>query len=85
MFNELTIRRDFPILSIEKNKRPLVYLDSTATTLKPKCVIDTIREYYESYSANVFRGIYSISEKATAEYENSRKLTAALINASSPE
>jgi cysteine desulfurase/selenocysteine lyase len=74
------IKNDFPIF----NEQPeLVYLDSTATTLKPKEVIDKVSEYYSSYSANVFRGIYQLSEKATEEYEHVRKLVAKHINAKS--
>ena len=70
------VRSDFPIYT----QRPdLVYLDSTATSLKPQVVIDAINHYYTSYSANVFRGIYEISEKATAEYENAREVIASFI------
>ena len=73
---------DFPIF---KHKPNLVYLDSAATSLKPKSVIDKQSEYYEKYSANVFRGIYSLSEKATEEYESTRKVVAEFINAQKPE
>lgn len=82
MLNVKAIRKDFPIF---KNHPNLVYLDSTATSLKPKAVIDKIVEYYEKYSANVFRGIYKLSEKATAEFEATRKKVASFINAKSEE
>lgn len=72
------IKKHFQIL---KNKPDLVYLDSTATSLKPKIVIDKIKEYYEEYSANVFRGIYPMSEKATTEFEETREIVSKFINA----
>ncbi len=70
------IRNLFPIYQNQPN---LVYLDSTATSLKPKSVIDKIREYYEEYSANVFRGIYPMSEKATVEFEETRTIVSGFI------
>lgn len=82
MLDVKTIKKDFPIF---KTHPHLVYLDSTATSLKPKAVIDKIVEYYEKYSANVFRGIYKLSEKATAEFEATRKKVASFINAKSEE
>lgn len=72
------IKQDFSIFDKNPN---LTYLDSTATALKPKTVIDKLLEYYSSYSANIFRGVYQISEQATAEYEETRQLTADFINA----
>src|SRR3989344_4567928 len=77
-----SLKSDFPIF---KNIPSLVYLDSTATSLKPKSVIDKEIEYYEKYSANVFRGVYKISEKATEEYEETRKIVADFINAEKTE
>src|SRR3990172_13297672 len=77
-----SIKSDFPIFSHLKD---LVYLDSTATSLKPKIVVDKLLEYYEKYSANVFRGLYKISEKATVEYEGTRKIIADFINAEKTE
>lgn len=82
MFDPKTIKKDFPIF---QNDPTLVYLDSGATSLKPKQVIDKITEYYNQYSANVFRGIYKISERATEEYEKTREVTAKFINAQNPE
>ena len=65
--------------------RPFVYLDSAATSLKPKVMLGAMREYYEEYSANVARGVYTMSEKATQEYENARKIAQKFIGASRPE
>jgi len=59
----------------------LVYLDSTATSLKPQSVISKLVEYYSDYSANIFRGVYDMSEKATAEYEETRTVVKDFINA----
>lgn len=78
----MNIKSYFPIY---KNNPKLIYLDSTATSLKPQIVIDKIVEYYSQYSANVKRGIYEIAEKATFEYENARKIVADFINAKSDE
>lgn len=77
-----SIRKDFPIFD---TNRDLVYLDSTATSLKPRTVIDKLGEYYSRYSANIFRGVYKISEKATEEYEGTRKAVARFIGADRPE
>lgn len=76
----MDIKRLFPIYGNQPN---LVYLDSTATSLKPKSVVDKIREYYEEYSANVFRGIYPMSEKATMEFEETRTIVSGFISANS--
>jgi len=67
---------DFPML-----KEDLIYLDNGATTLKPQCVIDKIKEYYETYSANAHRGDYDISFKVDMEYEKSRETVRNFINA----
>ena len=67
---------DFPML-----KEDLIYLDNGATTLKPKCVIDKITEYYEKYSANAHRGDYDISFKVDQEYEKAREIVRNFINA----
>src|SRR3989338_3115640 len=80
MINAVKIKRDFPIF---KHQPDLIYLDSTATSLKPQSVIDKTVEYYSQYSANVFRGLYDISAKATTEYELTRQITAKFINARS--
>src|ERR1700726_327465 len=75
------IRKDFPILSREVHGKPLVYLDSTASSQKPLSVIETMTEYYHMYNANVHRGVYEISEEATARMEKARVKVARFLNA----
>ena len=75
------IRNDFPILSRSVHGKPLVYLDSTASSQKPRAVIDTMNVYYETYNANVHRGVYEISEEATAAMEKARVKVARFVNA----
>ena len=75
------IRKDFPILTRRVHGKPLVYLDSTASSQKPRAVIDTMNVYYETYHANVHRGVYEISEEATAAMEKARVKVAHFINA----
>ncbi|MDQ6643073.1 MAG: cysteine desulfurase [Chloroflexota bacterium] len=75
------IRKDFPILSRQVHGKPLVYLDSTASSQKPRVVIDAMNVYYETYHANVHRGVYEISEEATAAMEKARVKVARFINA----
>lgn len=77
------IREDFPILKVKMNGKPLVYLDSAATSQKPNSVIDAISNYYRNYNANIHRGIYKIAEDATAAYIESKGKFADLINAGS--
>jgi len=77
------LRADFPILAERPHGRPLVYLDSAATSQKPTAVIEAMDRYYREYNANVHRGIYEISEKATAAYEGAREQVARLLNAPS--
>lgn len=79
------IRRDFPILKTKMNGKPLIYLDSAATSQKPKQVIDAIADYYTNYNANIHRGVYKISEEATARYTESKEKLAGLIGARSFE
>ena len=79
------IRHDFPLLQRRINGKPIVYLDSTATALKPQSVIDAVNHYYTECTANVFRGIYTISEEATAGYEHGRELVAKFINSPTEE
>ncbi|MGM0113593.1 cysteine desulfurase [Enterococcus sp. DIV0187] len=76
-----TIRKDFPILFQEVNDEPFVYLDNAATTQKPTQVLDVLRHYYEHDNANVHRGVHTLAERATADYENSREKVRAFINA----
>ena len=70
------IRKDFPIF---KNNPDLIFLDNASTTQKPQQVIDTLTHYYENYNSNIHRGIYTIAEKATAAYEETRDKVAAFI------
>ena len=83
MFDVKTVRQDFPILSQQVNGKPLVYLDSAATSQKPLAVIEAMNTYYREYNANVHRGIYTISEKASEAYETARKKIGRFINARS--
>ncbi|MGM0167380.1 aminotransferase, class V [Enterococcus sp. AZ135] len=76
-----TIRKDFPILFQEVNDEPLVYLDNAATTQKPTQVLDVLRHYYEHDNANVHRGVHTLAERATEDYENSREKVRGFINA----
>ena len=78
MLNTRKIKNDFPIF---KKQPDLVYLDSTATSLKPQIMIDKLNDYYVDYSANIFRGVYDMSEKATAEYEETREIVKNFIHA----
>mmetsp|Transcript_20419 Transcript_20419/g.47779 ORF Transcript_20419/g.47779 Transcript_20419/m.47779 type:complete len:533 (+) Transcript_20419:52-1650(+) len=78
------VRGDFPALQAEAHRGvPLVYLDSAATSQKPRCVLDALNHYYET-SANVHRGAYSMAERATEAFEAARDSVARLIGASSP-
>jgi len=77
------IKKDFPILRKLKGKRPLFYLDSAATSQKPQAVIQAERDWYERWNANVHRGVYELSEKATMKYETARARIAKFIGASS--
>mgnify|MGYP001607947021 FL=1 len=73
------LKKDFPIL-----KNNLIYLDNASTTQKPRVVIDSIKDFYENKNANIHRGVYKLSNLATKEYENSKKVIADFIN-SNPE
>ena len=83
MFDVKAIRQDFPILHQQVNGKPLVYLDNSATSQKPLSVIEAMDRYYREYNANVHRGIYYISEKASEAYETARKKVGRFINARS--
>ena len=76
------VRKDFPILHQEVNGHPLVYLDNGATSQKPQSVIDAVRHYYERDNANVHRGVHTLSERATHDYEGARDTAQRFINAS---
>src|SRR4029453_11367055 len=75
------IREDFPILKERVQGRPLVYLDSAATSQKPRAVIDAITNYYATQNANVHRGVHYLSQLATREYEDARVRIQRFINA----
>ncbi len=77
------VRADFPILGQQVHGKPLVYLDNAATAQKPKQVIDVIDTYYRETNSNIHRGVHSLSEKATAEYEAARNKVKEFINATS--
>ena len=81
MFDVQKIREDFPILQREVYKRPLVYLDNAATTQKPLCVLDAMREEYLNVNANVHRGVHYLSQQATDLHEAARETVRAFINA----
>lgn len=83
MFDVNAVRQDFPILNQQVNGKPLIYLDSGASSQKPKSVIEAMDTYYREYNANVHRGIYQISERASAAYEAARKKVGRFINARS--
>ncbi len=76
-----TIRKDFPIFERKVHGKPLIYLDSTATTQKPVQVLQALDTYYRTYNANIHRGVYTIAEEATARYEEVREKVARLLNA----
>jgi len=75
------IRRDFPILDQQIHGKPLVYLDSAASSQHPRSVIDAISRYYEHDHANVHRGVHTLSQRATDEYEGVREIVRKFINA----
>ncbi|WP_353856696.1 cysteine desulfurase [Bacillus sp. Bos-x628] len=77
------VREQFPILHQQVNGHDLVYLDSAATSQKPRVVIDALNEYYRSYNSNVHRGVHTLGTKATDAYEGAREKVRAFIRASS--
>ena len=77
------IRKDFPILSREVYKKPLIYLDNGATTQKPRCVVEAITDEYYSVNANVHRGVHFLSQQATELHEASRETVRRFIHARS--
>ncbi len=83
MYDIQQVRKDFPILSREVYKRPLVYLDNAATTQKPRAVVEAISDEYYSVNANVHRGVHFLSQQATDLHEAARETVRAFINARS--
>src|SRR5215467_584227 len=75
------IREDFPILARQVHDKPLVYLDSAASSQKPNAVIEAMSDYYKMYHANVHRGVYELSEEATARMGKARVKVGRFINA----
>ena len=77
--SSLDVRDDFPILSREFDGRPLIYLDSGATSQKPAVVIDAISAYLSERNANVHRGVYALAQESDAAYDGTRKKVAAFV------
>ena len=77
------IKKDFPILEQKVNGKNLVYLDSAATTQKPKEVINSLNNYYKETNSNIHRGVHTLSQKATEKYEKAREMIANFIDATS--
>ena len=80
-FDPRRVRGDVPLLTREINGRPITYLDSGASALTPRCVIEAMDRYYEAHHANVHRGVYQTANEATEIYENARAATARVLNA----
>ncbi len=80
-FDVEAVRKDFPILHQQIRGKPLVYLDSAATSQKPRAVIDAIARYYFEDNANVHRGVHLLSERATKDYEDAREKVRRFVNA----
>ncbi len=84
MIDSKSIKKDFPLLSGGATK-DLIYFDNAATTQRPSCVIDAVKNFYETANANPLRGLYALSVKATDMYEDSRRTVADFLNAKSNE
>ncbi len=80
-FDVVRVREDFPILTQRVHGKPLVYLDNAATSQKPQVVIDALAKYYSSQNANIHRGVHTLSELATYEYEKARGKVKLFLNA----
>ncbi|MFH0773424.1 MAG: SufS family cysteine desulfurase [bacterium] len=83
MLNAKNIQKDFPIFANRKKNGPFIYLDTGATSQKPKTVIDAVSRFYETTNANIHRGIYKLADEATTAYEDVRTKVAKFLNASS--
>lgn len=83
MLNTAKIREDFPVLFQEVNDEPLIYLDNAATTQKPRQVLEAVRHYFEHDNANVHRGVHTLAERATRQYEEARAKVRDFIHAAS--
>lgn len=85
-FDVATVRADFPVLGRDLRPGvPLTYLDTAATALKPRAVIEAVRGYDEDYPSNVHRGLHELSERATEAFEGAREKVARFLNAAGPE
>lgn len=80
-FDVARVRQDFPILRLRIRGKPLVYLDNAATSQKPQAVLDVLQRYYTALNANVHRGVHTLSERATEEYEAAREKVRNFLNA----
>ena len=81
MFDVEAVRKDFPVLQRQVHGRPLVYLDSAATSQKPQSVIDAMSRFYEEHNSNVHRGVHALAEEATESYESARGKVARFVGA----
>lgn len=79
------IRAEFPILSRLIYNKPLIYFDNGATTQKPLCVLDAVREVYTSFNGNIHRGVHAMSDMTSEAYENAREIVRSFINAAGRE
>ncbi len=84
-FDVARIREDFPVLHQMVNGKPLVYLDNAATTQKPQAVIDALVRYYSTDNSNVHRGVHTLSQRATEDYDSGRSKARQFLNAASDE
>lgn len=80
-----SIRADFPLLSRKRNGKPVIYLDSAATSLKPQVVLDAMNEYYTQHTANVHRGVHFLSQEASTVYEGAHEKVAKFVHAQKEE
>ncbi len=85
MLDSYKIRKDFPILKRRINNHQLIYFDNAATSQKPRQVIDAIKDFYENHNANVHRAVHTLSQEATAVYEDAHEEVAKFINANDME
>lgn len=79
------IRADFPLLGRRVYNKPLIYFDNGATTQKPLCVLDTVREVYTTYNGNIHRGVHAMSDMTSEAFENAREKVRSFINAGKRE
>ena len=82
-FDVATVKKDFPLLERDVHGKPIIYLDSAATSQKPTAVLEALDTYYRTINANVHRGVYAIAEEATAEMERAREKVRGFIGAPS--